>query len=203
MTTIAQADETQQNSSDLEALLSRQSYGILRDPAPSNSDLNLIFDAALRAPDHGRLRPWSFLVICGAAREAFVELMIESIKRRSGPGQEAAIKKTRERIGTMPLIVAAGAKIKTDSPIPEIEQLLSTGAATMNVLNAAHALGYGAKWVTPGPVYDRDFNAALGFTWPDRLVGILFIGTKPQEPMPVTPRPARADHVREWLGVEG
>ncbi len=201
MTNIAQADDTQQNSNGLDALLLRQSYGILREPPPSDSDLNLIFDAALRAPDHGRLRPWRFLLIRGVAREALVELMVESIKRRSGPAHEAAIKKTRERIGIMPLIVAAGAQIKADGPIPEIEQLLSTGAATMNVLNAAHALGYGAKWVTPGPVYDREFNAALGFTWPDRLVGMLFIGTKPKEPMPITPRPARADHVREWSGI--
>jgi nitroreductase len=203
MTNTAQADDTQQNSNDLDALLSRQSYGILRDPAPGDGDLNLIFDAALRAPDHGRLRPWRFVVIRGAAREALVDLMVESIKRRPEPAQESAIKKTRERIGTMPLIVAAGAKIKADGPIPEIEQLLSTGAATMNVLNAAHALGYGAKWVTPGPVYDREFNAALGFTWPDRLVGMLFIGTKPKEQMPTVVRPARADHVREWLGVKG
>lgn len=197
MTNVAE-----QTSSELDFLLSRQSYGILRDPAPSDADVELIFDAALRAPDHGRLRPWRFVLIRGDARTALVDLMVESIKRRGGAAPEAAIQKTRERIGIMPLIVAAGAKIKADGPIPEIEQLLSTGAATMNVLNAAHALGYGAKWVTPGPVYDRTFNEALGFTWPDRLVGLLFIGTKPKEPMPAAPRAARADHVREWPGVK-
>jgi nitroreductase len=97
------------------------------------------------------------------------------------------------------LFVAVGDKFNTDVPIPDIEQLLSTGAAAMNILNAAHALGYGAKWVTPAPVYDRSFNEALGFTWPDRLVGLLFIGTKPKETMAAA-RPARVDHVREWFG---
>lgn len=196
MTNIAE-----QNSSELDFLLSRQSYGILRDPGPSDTDIGLIFDAALRAPDHGRLRPWRFVLIRGEARAALVDLMVESIKRRGGGAPDAAIQKTRERIGSMPLIVAAGAKIKADGPIPEIEQLLSAGAATMNVLNAAHTLGYGAKWVTPGPVYDRTFNEELGFTWPDRLVGLLFVGTKPKEPMPAVVRPMRTDHVREWSGV--
>ena len=128
--------------------------------------------------------------------------MVESIKRRGGSAPDAAIQKTQERIGSVPLIVAAGVKIKAEGPIPEVEQLLSAGAATMNVLNAAHTLGYGAKWVTPGPVYDRSFNEALGFTWPDRLVGLLFIGTKPKELVPAVPRPARAEHVREWSGVK-
>lgn len=188
------------NTSELDFLLSRQSYGELVEPAPSDAEIERIFDAALRAPDHGRLRPWRFLLIRGDARLALVELMVESIKRRGGATPEAAIQKTRERFSTMPLIVAAGVKVKTEGSIPEVEQILSAGAATMNVLNAAHTLGYGAKWVTPGPVYDRTFNEQLGFTWPDRLVGLLYIGTKPAKPMPAPTRPARADHVRDWQG---
>lgn len=35
----------------------------------------------------------------------------------------------------------------------------------------------------------------------DRLVGLLFVGTKPKEPMPAVGGPMRTDHVREWSGV--
>jgi nitroreductase len=199
MNHIAQVDIDGRSSEALDVLLSRQSFGLLRDPAPSGGDLELILDTGLRAPDHGRLRPWRFVLIRGGARNALVELMVETLERGESNAPKAAIQKTRERILAVPLIVAVGAKIKTDGPIPEIEQLLSTGAAAMNILNAAHALGYGAKWVTPAPVYDRSFNEALGFTWPDRLVGLLFIGTKPKETMAAA-RPARVDHVREWFG---
>jgi nitroreductase len=209
MTSIAQADiaeisepEVRDSHPDvLDVLLSRQSFGVLRDPAPSEEDLARILDVGLRAPDHGRLRPWRFVLIRGAARTAYADLLVEALKRREGTPAEAAVQKLRERILGVPLIIAVGAKIKTDGPIPEIEQLLSTGAAAMNMLNATHALGYGAKWVTGANAYDRSVNEALGFTWPDRLVGPLFVGTKPKNLGVAVTRPVRADHVREWSGV--
>lgn len=45
----------------------------------------------------------------------------------------------------VPLLIAIGARIRLEAPIPEIEQLLSAAAAAMNMLNAIHALGYGAN----------------------------------------------------------
>lgn len=103
----------------------------------------------------------------------------------------------RTRILGVPLIVAVGARIRTEGPIPEIEQLLSAGAATANMLNAIHALGYGGMWVTGAHTYDRSVNEALGFTWPDRLVGLVYIGTLKMPP-PAWPSPVLADHVRQW-----
>lgn len=210
MTSIAQADFAEhsdpgarENHPLFDVLLSRQSMGALRDPAPNQDELDLILDVALRAPDHGRLRPWRFVLIRGDARQTYADVLIEAVKKREGTMPEAAIQKTRERVLGTPLIIAVGAKIKTDCPIPEIEQLLSAGAAAMNMLNAVHALGYGAKWVTGGNAYDRGVNEALGFTWPDRLVGLLYVGTLPPNKGPAPVRPARADHVREWTGRVG
>jgi hypothetical protein len=48
-----------------------------------------------------------------------------------------------QRAHAAPLIIALGAAVAGDSHIPEVERLLSVGAATMNMLNAIHALGYG------------------------------------------------------------
>ncbi len=182
----------------LEALLSRQSCGVLQEPAPDGGDLALILDAGLCAPDHGRLRPWRFVLIRGSARAAFAEILVEALKRREADPQETMVERLRSRILGVPLVIAIGAKIKTTGPIPEIEQLLSTGAAAMNMLNAIHVLGYGGLWVTGGHAYDRDVNEALGFSWPDRLIGMLFVGT-PQVAARLA-RPASADYVRmDWF----
>ncbi len=76
---------------------------------------------------------------------------------------------------------------------------MAVAAATMNMLNAAHALGYAGKWVTGPNAYDPAVAAALGFTAPDRLAGFLYLGT-PATPMPIPGRPAVTDHLRDWSG---
>ena len=73
------------SSTALHLLLNRQSSGALVEPAPSGADLDLILDAGLRAPDHGRLRPWRFVLIGGEARGAWAERVAEAIRRRD-PG---------------------------------------------------------------------------------------------------------------------
>jgi nitroreductase len=184
----------------LELLLSRRSISQFRDPAPSEPELALILEAGLRAPDHGRLRPWRFVVIRGSARAAFAELLSEAIRKREPNPPAALIERQRSKIEGVPLVIAIGAKIALDGPIPKIEQLLSAGAAAMNMLNAIHALGYGGIWVTGANTYDCHVNQALGFSWPDRLVGFLFTGTPLDAPHPAR-RPPLADHMSEWKGT--
>lgn len=187
------------NSTLIEALLSRQSIGALQNPAPGAADLALILDAGLRAPDHGRLRPWRFVLIHGTARAAFADVLIEALGRREEDPPADRVRRLWNRIAAVPMLIGVGAKIDPDSSIPEIEQLLCAGAAAMNLLNAIHALGFGGMWVTGAHVYDRRVNEALGFCPPDRLVGLLFVGT-PREPRCPSTRPSRVDHVRDWAG---
>jgi nitroreductase len=182
----------------LESLLSRRSIGQLGEPAPADDEVRQIIEAGLQAPDHGRLRPWRFITIGGDVRAAFAEMLVVALKWRDAAATEAMEERIRGRILGVPLIIAIGARIKTEGPIPEIEQLLSAGAAAANMLNAIHALGYGGMWVTGAHTYDRTVNEALGFAWPDRLVGLVYVGTPKMTP-PVWPRPAIADHVREWM----
>jgi nitroreductase len=182
----------------LELLLSRQSVGALEEPAPEDAELDLILDAGLRAPDHGRLRPWRFVVIRGDARRAWGERLAEAAVARDPDNGAAIGERSRAWVARTPLIIAVGAKVVAGHKIPEIEQVLSVGAAAMNMLNAIHLLGYGGMWVTGANTYDPRLNALLGFEAPSRLVGFLAVGTP--KAMPRAERPSRAAHTTTWSG---
>ncbi|MBS0221926.1 MAG: nitroreductase [Proteobacteria bacterium] len=180
----------------LEPLLDRRSVAALEEPAPSQEEVGLILDAGLRAPDHGRLRPWRFVLIRGAAREAFGDCLVAAAKRRDANVPPALLDRYRTWPLRTPLLIAVGAAVRPAHVIPEIEQILSAGAAAMNMLNAVHLLGYGGMWVTGANTYDRGVNAALGFEWPSRIVGFLMIGTPKNAAIPE--RPSRTQHAVDW-----
>lgn len=157
--------------------MSRASSSALGDPGPDDIALRRIFEAAVRAPDHGRLRPWHFYVIRGDGRLKLSELFVEALKRREPDASASAIEKERGKPLRSPVIIAAVAKILEGHKIPPFEQTLSAAAAVMNILNAAHALGFGAKWVTGANCYDAEFRAAFGLRESDQLIGFIHLGT--------------------------
>jgi nitroreductase len=180
----------------LDLLLDRLSVSALEDPAPTGKELDLILDLALRAPDHGRLRPWRFVLIRGAARRAFADRLVAAARKRDPAVPQSLLDRYRTWPLRTPLIIAVGATVRAGHPVPEVEQVLSAGAAAMNMLNAIHLLGYGGIWVTGLNAYDPDVNAALGFEMPNRLVGFLSVGT-PTKVVTVD-RPDRTKHVVDW-----
>jgi len=183
----------------LDGLLSRVSVGALGEPAPDEAAVRSIIEAALRAPDHGKLRPWRFILIRGDARARLGEVFARTLQARDPGAPAAVVEKERGKPLRAPLVIAIGARIHADHKIPETEQLLSAGAAAMNMLNAIHALGFGGVWRTGDPTYDPAVGAALGLGATDRLVGFIYVGTATQ-PVPVVARPQAADYVTEWTG---
>lgn len=177
-------------------LLSRASVKTLAEPGPTDADLKTIFEAAVRAPDHGKLRPWRFYVVRGDARQKLSGMFAEGVQRREPGASAAQIEKEREKPMRSPVTVAVVAKLVPGHKIPEIEQTLSTAAAAMNILNAAHALGFGARWVTGANCYDAEFRRAFGLEETDQLIGFIHMGT-PAEKM-TTERPDTAEFVVEW-----
>jgi nitroreductase len=177
-------------------LLSRASNGALSDPGPDDAALRKIFEAAVRAPDHGRLRPWRFYVIRGQARAKLGNMFAEALRRREPSVSEAQLEKELGKPFRSPVVIAAVAKIVEGHKVPPIEQTLSAAAAVMNILNAAHALGFGAKWVTGANCYDAAFRADFGLAPADQLIGFVHIGTPLAKPE--TPRPEPDAFVSEW-----
>ena len=186
----------------LQAVITRQSVApaFLGEPAPAGLALERILAAGASAPDHGRLRPWRFIVIRGEARSRLGEVFADALRRRQPDAPEAALEHERARPLRAPLLIAVAAKLDPQHPkIPEIEQILSTGAAVQNLLLAAHAQGFGAKWLTGANAYDEHVKAALGLSGDDRLVGFVHLGTVDGSP-PSVPHADARTHTVEWQG---
>ncbi len=188
-----------ENATVISTLLSRASVKLLGEPGPDDTELRVIFEAAVRAPDHGKLRPWRFFVVRGDARERLSELFVAGVKRREPGANEAQIEKEREKPLRAPVTIAVVAKIVAGHKIPEIEQELSAGAAAMNILNAIHALGFAAKWVTGANCYDPEFKRDFGLDATDQLIGFIHVGTPMEKSMPAE-RPDPAEFAVEWRG---
>lgn len=183
----------------IDLLLNRESAVKLGSPGPSPAELDQIFSAAVRAPDHGRLRPWHFVVIDEDHRAAFGDLMAESMKRREPQASADMLQRERDKAFRSPCIVAVAAKINRGHKIPEIEQIASASAAAQTILLAAPALGYGAVWKTGAPAYDPFVKTSLGLAADDEILGFLYIG-KLIAGLPGPARPQAQDYVSHWVG---
>ncbi|GBQ10490.1 oxidoreductase [Komagataeibacter rhaeticus DSM 16663] len=184
----------------LDLLLSRFSTDALAEPAPQGAVLDTILSTAMRAPDHGRLRPWRYVIVQGDARPALAGRIVASMKRLDPDVAPAKIEKRQTRFSTMPMIIVLGMHLRPGDKIPLIEQELAVGAAAMNILNALHATGFGGVWVSGDVAYDPELAAELGFPAPHGLAGFLFVGT----PRPGARGPTRRavdDYVAEWTGT--
>jgi nitroreductase len=183
----------------LDVLLSRRSIPAqcLTGPGPDEAQLGAALDAALRAPDHGRMQPGRFKLIRGAARARFAELLVSAARARDPAMPPAQLDKLRSRPQQVPLVIAVGARLRDNPKVPEIEQLLSVGASAMNLLNALHAQGFGAIWLTGPSVYDPAVAKGLGYADDERLLGFMYVGTIGAV-VPMAPaRPARTPFVSE------
>jgi nitroreductase len=183
----------------LDLLLTRESALKLDSPAPNEADLDKIFESAVRAPDHGRLRPWRFVVVEGDKLARLGDLMADAMRRRDPEVSEEMLVRERAKPMRAPMIVVAAAHVQKDHRIPASEQIAAAAAAAQNIMLAAHALGYGAMWKTGDPAYDPSVKVALGLEADDDVMGFLYLGTNVGASS-TQPRPAARDQVTVWAG---
>jgi nitroreductase len=183
----------------LDLMLSRESALKLESPGPTAGELDQIFESAVRAPDHGRLRPWHFVVIGEGQRAAFGEVMADAMRRRNPSVSDTEMQRERDKAFRAPVIVVVAAKVRKGNKIPEIEQIASASAAAQTIMLAAPALGYGAVWKTGAPAYDPTVKTALGLDADNDIIGFLYIGTQAGGSSPI-PRPEAKDFVTTWMG---
>ena len=165
-------------------------------PGPTAAELERILTVAARVPDHGKLTPWRFITVADDQRDAFGALLRQALVEHDPCASTAHHKKEDEfahYAGQLVVLVSAAVP---DRKIPVWEQELSCGAAAMNLLLAAHALGYVAGWVTGWRTYSERVRRA--FCRPgERLAGFIFIG-HPNREIEDRPRPTLAEISTDW-----
>jgi nitroreductase len=161
----------------------------LAGPAPTADELETLLTVASRVPDHGKLVPWRFIVFEGSARDRAGEIIAGICREQRPELTPEQLEFERKRLSRAPLVVAVVSRAGAHVKIPEWEQVLSSGAAAMSLVLAAHALGYAASWITEWYAYDRRVLDALGLTPEEKIAGFVHIGraTKPPEDRPRPP----------------
>ncbi len=186
----------------LQILQDRHSFPASRlsNPAPNDEQLDDIIRCAITAPDHCQLRPWRFIKIRGDARHALARVFVDAARLREPQISEQKLQKLSEKPLRSPLIVVIVATLTVDHPkAPEVEQLLSAGAAVQLMQLGATAAGFGSIWLTGENAYDNNVKNALDIDSKDRIVGFLYLGSPPDD-KPSRRRPAVSEHVSEWRG---
>lgn len=181
----------------LQFLQQRNSAPKLTEPAPSGQQMDEIFRAALRAPDHAWLRPWRFIAIEGARRQDFGELLEQCLVQRSPDADEAARTKARNAPLRAPLLVAVVVNVSEHPKVPPLEQRLSAGCAAHAVLLATEACGFAGIWRTGAAAFDRAVMTGLGLAASEEIIGFLYLGSRVGAAKTIPPLDT-ADFVSSW-----
>ena len=184
----------------LDLLKTRFSYkpmDMLPDGGPSDADIDTLLTIAARVPDHGKLVPWRFIVFTGDARQRAGDALAKVFAAKNPQATPDQLEFERKRLTLVPLVVAVVSRAAPHVKIPEWEQVLSSGAAAMNLLHAANALGYVGTWRTDWLAYDRAAMDALGLAPHEKITGLVYIG-KPAHKTEGRDRPKLSDIVTRF-----
>lgn len=184
----------------LELLLTRRSVKatMLAEPGPTPDQLTTILTAAARVPDHKKLAPWRFIVFEGDARADFGRVLIEACAaEEKEPPSATRLEFERTRLLRAPTVVAVISRVTPNAAAPEWEQVLSCGAACLNLCLAANAMGFGTCWITEWYAYSAGVRAALRLAVNEKVAGFIYIGTA-KERQPDRDRPDVAAITTRW-----
>lgn len=188
-------------STPLQLLRTRRS-GRPRDmvePGPGRDELAEMIAVAARTPDHGKLTPWRFVTVPRERRDDFARLLRSAFSAERGRVDERKLEGAEASARQAPALVVVLSAPVRGHKIPLWEQEASAGAAVMNLLHAAHAMGYAASWITGWVAESEQVRRAFGGEG-ERIVGLVYIGT-PGLPLEERERPEPARISREWTGL--
>lgn len=182
-------------------LLNRASAPIqeLKGPGPSDEEILTLIRIASRVPDHGRLAPWRFILYRGDARVEIGKKLAALAEQREGPLSEGRREQELARFSRAPLVIGVVSIPKPSPKIPQWEMLLSGGAAAMNLLIGANAMGYGANWITNWYSDTEEGRRILGLAPEESVIGFVHIGSFDGEPLP-RPRPDAVTLYKDYEG---
>lgn len=181
----------------LELLLGRTSVSRLCEPAPTEQQLEIMYRAALRAPDHGQIRPWRFLTIAGEGRKELGEIYAGALLQQNPAASDEQLKRMRSMPLRAPMLLVVIACVQQHPKVPEYEQLIAAGCAAHGLLLAAQAQGLGAFWRSGEMADNTHVASQLGLTANERVIGYVYVGT-PAAPVKTAAGLLPHDYVRNW-----
>ncbi len=167
----------------------RRSAGasLIGEPGPNTDELRRLLAIACRAPDHGALEPWRFIVIEGEARAEASRRLGECYLAENAAMAPDRLQKFSAIVSRIfnaaPVVVMVVSKPDVEAAIPVFEQELSAGAVCMNLLMAAHAMGFDADWVSGFAANSEGARAILGIGPGEKTAGVVFIGAAKKRPV--------------------
>lgn len=170
----------------IDLITSRRSAPALTTPAPTDAQLETILRAAVSVPDHGRLRPFRFVVIAGEARRRFGTALRAAAVAADADAVTIAKAARKPMFG--PLQVAIIASPRPHATVPVWEQEVSAGLTGYALQLAAAALGIGATWKSGRHLDGEPVRRLLGMTADERLLGWVNLGTTT-----ISHKPGKAD----------
>lgn len=183
----------------LSAIETRTTALKLKDPAPTRAQVEQLIKAATRAPDHGRLRPWRFIVLQGQGRAILGDAMAQLLRELVPDADAERVETERGKSLLTPLIIVVAAKI-TKTRVPDVEQIWAVSAAVQNMLLVAHSMGLGAMWKTGPGAHNAGVKQALGLAPEDHIVAFLHLGAI-DTPGPLVSAPQ--DGITTWIDRKG
>ena len=160
----------------LDNILNRVSARTLKEPHPTQDEMDKVFKGALRAPDHAWLRPSSFIQVTGDGIDKLSEIFEEYAKNVPDIKDEI-IAKYKNAPYRAPMIIILINSIKDHPKVPEIEQKLSTAASAQNILLSLNALGYSAIWRTGKLAFNPFIASRLNLEANQEILGYIYVGT--------------------------
>ena len=179
------------------AITQRVSVAQLTGPGPSQQQLEQLYRAAFRAPDHAWMRPWRYLTIRGEGLELLGQVFADAGLKKDANLAEEKVTKLKNMPQRAPLMIVAIATIQENAKVPALEQRLAVGAGIQNILTAAYAMGLGAIWRTGEMVADSHVEASLGLQDNEEILGFIYLGhvnCKLKKP----PELLMDDYVQDW-----
>jgi len=167
-------------------------------PGPNPKEIETILSIAARVPDHKKLAPWRFVLFEGEARARMGEVFAAAcLAEEREPPSSIRLETERRRFLRAPLVIGAISRVKETPGAPEWEQILSAGAACMNLCLAANAMGYGTCWITEWIAYSPRVRAAFGLAANERVAGFIYVG-RARERQPDRERPDLTQLTTRW-----
>jgi nitroreductase len=140
----------------------------------SKQDILTILEAANAAPTHKRTQPWRFVVFrkeglqrLGAELARVYKAVTPSEKYTELAEQNMAKKATMSNVAIAIIVNYSG-------ELPEWEELAATSCAVQNMWLAAHSIGLGGYWATPGLI--NHLGDFLQLESNQKCIGLFYLG---------------------------